>query len=319
MSAHALAGTATYANFSRQIQQESGVIWDMPVMPSASAPCQRSGDKGSSIYQQWSIEQSEAKEYLRDEKLVRAYLPQTSIRIETLDRDAPFPRTRVDQPFSVRIEVADLLTGVGLPDSSTKVLFVQSLRSGHTGKNPPAGSCAPLAAGYIATNGTTVLKFPASSLKANDVTTARGEEHFVIHTLADGSSPQSEIASAFLQVWPVASGALCGITPGEKIHGQIPAIHLDLHDLYPRSVTYLMLYKGTEVNGVSGTEITSLSIDQDGSESRVLQIKDWTDKITEDGTYTVALMSETIYGKELLCDPVTFSFNSTHFADSPGD
>ena len=29
--------------------------------------------------------------------------------------------------------------------------------------------------------------------------------------------------------------------------------------------------------------------------------------LSEDGTYTLALMSDTIYGRELLCDPLTFS------------
>lgn len=303
MSAHAFAGTDTYASFTRQIQKESGIIWDMP-NDSAAAPL--SACKGESMFQHWSIDEAQTKEYLLTQKLVRNYLPKATIRIETLDPDSSFPRSRVDQPFSVRIEMADLLTGVGLPDSTTKILVEQHLQSNYSGKTNSNIITKPFANGCITSNGTTILKFPASSLTAKDRTQASGEEHFMIQTLADGNSSPTEIASAFVQVCPVASGAVQGIASGDEIRDQLPTVRLALHNLYPRSDTYLMLYQGTQIHGVTGRTIISLKLNQDTCVSKVLTVKNLADQITSDGTYTIALLSETVYGNELLCDPITF-------------
>lgn len=308
---HAFAAGETYINFVRQQQQGTSVVWDMPVAPIGAAPSALSIDTGGSLFQLWTIEQSKAKEYLLDQKLVGAYLPTADIKITTLDPYAAYPRTRVDQPFTVNIEVAGLLTGVGLPDAATKVLLerhVQSYAEGQSSlERTVVQSNTPLSTGFIAANGATVLKFPASAITAADATKATGEEHFVIHALSDGSITQTQIASAFVQVLPVASGSILGITPGQQFRYQLPTVQLNLNDLYPRSDTYLMLYPGTQVNGVPGTVVASFPMDRDRSESHILQVNDLTTKFTKDGTYTLALMSVTVYGTELLCDPVTFS------------
>ncbi len=307
---HAFAAGESYVNFVRQNQQGTSVVWDMPVAAKGAAPSALSIDNGGSLFQLWTIEQSKTKEYLLDQKVVGAYLPTADIKITTLDPHAAFPRTRVDQPFTVSIEVAGLLTGVGLPDAATKVLMERHIEKypvGQTSLVPSVvQSNAPLSTGYISANGKTVLKFPASSLTSSDPTKATGEEHFVVHALSDGSLSQSQIASAYVQVLPVASGAIIGITPGQQYRYQIPVVQLNLNDLYPRSDTYFMLYEGTQINGVPGTIVTSFPA-PDRCETLIIKANDLTDRITKDGTYTVALMSTTVYGSELLCDPVTFS------------
>ncbi len=309
-SLHAFAAGETYINFVRQNQQGTSVVWDMPVAAKGAAPSALSIDTGGSLFQLWTIEQTKTKDYLLDQKLVGAYLPTADIKITTLDPHAAFPRTRVDQPFEVSIEVAGLLTGVGLPDAATKVLMEQHIEKYAQGQISlvPASvqSNTPFSTGYISANGKTVLKFPASSLTASDPTKATGEEHFVVHALSDGSLSQSQIASAYVQVLPIASGSIIGLTPGEQYRYQLPTIQLNLHDLYPRSDSHFMLYEGTQVNGAPGSIVASYPA-PDSCSSNIIMVKDLTNKITKDGTYTVALMSTTVYGTELLCNPVTFS------------
>lgn len=319
-SIHASAQTAGYLRFIRQTQQtpspeQSAIVWDMPVDDVGNASSALALERGGSLFQLWTVEQTKAKDYLLDQKLVGAYLPQADIKISTLDPYEHATRTRVDQPFSVTIEVANLLTESGLPDSASKVLleqhtqaYVNEVFSLEAAK---VTAKTPLYSSYISQNGSTVLKFAASSLKATDPTKALGEEHFVVHALADGSITQSQIASAHLEVWPVASGAILGIKPGEQLLYLIPTLQLNLNDLYPTSDTSLMVYEGSSINGTEGKLVKAFPVDRDHCVTTILEVTELTDNIGADGTYTIALMSDTVYGTELLCDPITFTVKRT--------
>ena len=72
-----------------------------------------------------------------------------------------------------------------------------------------------------------------------------------------------------------------------------------------------MLYEGTSVNGVTGTIVAAYPMDRATTLSTVLTVDDLDTKITKTGTYTVALMSQTVYGLELLAPPITFSIDRT--------
>ena len=319
---HANAASVSYVNFVRQNQQGTGVVWDKPVASEGTGSSALAMESGGSLFQLWTIEQSSAKDYLLDQKLVGAYLPVADIRIITLDPDSVTPRTRVDQPFTVEIDVSGLLSGTGLPLASTTVLLERHIANypadpvtGNvtTGSLDPAQvtSGKPLSSGYITSNGKTVLKFPATALTATDPTKALGEEHFVVHALSDGTITQSQIASAHVEVWPVASGSIKGINNGDVLRFQAPKVEILLNDLYPRSDTYLLLFEGTQVNGVDGTVVVGYPMDRPASESKVIRIPDLDSKLTKDGTYTLAVVSDTVYGRELLGPTVTFSVNRT--------
>jgi hypothetical protein len=309
------AQTSGYVNFIRQQQQTSGVIWDMPVAQVGQSPSALTLESGGAVFQLWTVQQTTAKDYLLDQKLVGAYLPTADIKVTTLDPQGKVPRTRVDKPFTVEININGLLSGVGLPQAATSVLLERHLGSyqDEVMELDPVKveSNTPTSSAYISANGTTVLKFEASSLSAADPTKAMGEEHFVIHALSDGALSQTQIASGVVQVWPIASGAIKGISPGDKLRFQAPQVELLLNDLYPRSDTYLYLYEGTQINGAEGKLIKAFPMDRATSESHVIAVPELDSNITKDGTYTLALMSDTVYGRELLCDPVPFSVNRT--------
>lgn len=311
-SVNSFAQTTTYKNIVRQTQQGTGVVWDMQdVATNGSAPSALLLENGGSLFQLWCINQTAVKDHLLDQKLVGAYLPKADVKITTRDPYTAIARTRIDQPFTVEISVSDLLTGTGIPEAASKVLLeqhVQTYAAGQTSLEPAVvASKTPFSTAYIAQNGVTTLKFAASSLTAPNPTKASGEEHFIVHALADGTVTQSQIASAKVQVWPLASGSITGISPGEQCRFQIPTIQLDLADLYPRSDTYFVLYEGTDINSAQGTLIKSYPWDSDTSRSTLLTSDELNSIITKDGTYTVALMSTTIFDTRLLCDPVTFT------------
>lgn len=307
----AAAEAETDVSFIRQQQQATGVVWDMPVAPAEQPPSALLNNKGGTLLQLWNIEQEDARDHLVDQKIVGPYLPVVDIKMKTLDPYKPVARTRVDQPFIVEINVTGLLTGDGFPKSATNVVLERHVASFAEGENAlyPAAviSGAPFRSAYINTNGATILKFPASALTARDPTTAAGEEHFVIHAISDGSLSQTQLASGFVQVWPIASGSIKGIAKGDVLHFEAPQIELVLNDLYPRSDTSLMLFEGTQINGVQGTTINSFPMNREICESHVITVDELDTHISGNGTYTLALMSDTIYGRELLCDPVTFS------------
>lgn len=320
LSIHASAQIHGYQSFIRQIQQPetpdaAPVEWDMPVEAVGTASSALALESKGALFQLWTIDQATAKDHLLDQKLVGAYLPKADLKITTRDPYALATRTRVDQPFTVEIEVADLLPGTGLPDAATRVLLEQHLQSYVNGEFSlePAVVTAntPAHTAYISQNGKTSMKFAASSLTATDPTKALGEEHFVVHALSDGSLSQTQIASAQLQVWPVASGSILGITPGQQLRYLIPTLQLNLDDLYPRSDTYLMIYEGSSINGVPGTLVKAFPVDRDRSVSTILEVTELSAAIGADGPYTIALMSETVYGTELLCEPIPFTVNRT--------
>lgn len=308
------AGVQDNIHFIRQRQQDTGVEWDMPVLVKGQSPSALTLENGGSLFQLWAITSSPAREYLLDQKLVGAYLPKATMKVVTLDPNGKIPRTRVDQPFRVEIQVSDLLTGVGLPLAASSVLLerhVAAYSADETVLDPvKVTSSAPASSGYINSNGQHVFSYGVSAVPAQDSTKAAGEEHFVIHALADSNVGQSQIASAMVQVWPVASGEIKGITSGDKLRFQSPQVELLLNDLYPRSDTYLLLFEGADCTG-EGTIIKAYPHDRETTSSQVLGVTELESKLTKDGDYTLALVSDTVFGREKLCDPVTFSIRRT--------
>ncbi|MGB6220237.1 hypothetical protein [Haloferula sp.] len=305
ITAPAFAGD-NWVNFIRQNQVKSGVVWDMPVDPEGQSPSALVLEENGALFQLWTIQQSNFKDYLLDQKVVGTYLPSAQIRITTAD---PYPhvhRTRADQPFTVEIEVSGLLGGAGVPDAAKRVLTEHHLAPytpGQSSIDPRiATGGTPSSSGFITSNGTTVLNFTSSSLPAGDPTMALGEEHFVVHSLPDLDAPQTQIASNFVQVWPVASASIEGLQPGETVRFSAPPLQLHLHDLYPSSTTYLQIYPGAPQLGVTGRKIDGsiLVIDQDTKEDRILAITDWEGAFESEGEYTMEIITETPFGPERL-------------------
>ena len=314
LCSHVHAGGEGYVNFVRQTQQSTGVVWSMSVGASGAAASQGVLEAEGALFQLWTVKQDTGTDYLLDQKLVGTYTPAATITIQTLDPYSLRKRTRADKPFTVTINVAGLLSGPGIQDAAKRVLAEQHLKAytgGLTSFTPAeATSGTPNASASIYNNGATVLNFAATSLTAPDPTKVSGEEHFVIHALADGAVTQSQIASANVQVWAVATGEISGIETGDQIRSKAPQLTVVLNDLYPRSGTYLQAYKGPVGTGLKRVMLASKVLDQSTSASETLTVADYDAAFAEDGTYTIELVTETPFGIERL-DHVTFTVNRT--------
>jgi hypothetical protein len=306
LSSHAFAAEEPYVNFIRQTQQETGVVWSMPVSSHGTAASPLVLEGKGSVFQLWTIEQAATKDYLLDQKLVGAYLPVASIAVTTLDPYTKIPRTRADQPFTVTYQISGLLSGPGVPDAATRVLMEHYAVNYTAGqKSMPLTSALsgkPLESAYIATNGTVKLSFPVTSLTAADPTQATGEEHFVIHALSDGSLSQTQVAAGTVQVWPVASGSIAGVTDGQRIRYSAPPLTVTLDNLYPSSYTWLQVYAGKPKLNSEGVTLegSQLVLDQDTPQSDILSVSRYDKAFPEDGTYTIELLTQTPFGIDRL-------------------
>lgn len=178
-------------NLVRQIQQGSGVVGDTRnVAANGTAPAVMQHETGGSLFQLWTINQTKGTDHLLDQKLVGAYLPKADVKITSLD---PYTktRTRVDPPFTVEITVSGLLSGAGIPAAATKVLLEQHIQryaAGQTSLDPNSVAAnTPHSTAFITRNDKTTLTISTSSLTAENPLKASGEEHFIIHALADGT------------------------------------------------------------------------------------------------------------------------------------
>lgn len=312
-----MAAPPENVHFVRQTQQSSELVWDMPVQLQGESPSALVLEKGGAIFQLWAVSPSPPKDYLLDQKLVDVYeLPKAEVAIVTLDPYSKIPRTRVDQPFRVEVQVSVQQNGNNLPIAATTVLMERKVASYPAGQFvlTPAQVASTPAIGPVVElsgNGLHPVDHPVSALTAPDPTKASGEEHFLIHAHPESNVEEPLIASAMVQVWPVASGQIKGIANGDQIRFQSPEIELLLNDLYPRSDTYLLLFEGRQYNGVNGTIVKAYPHDRETTSSQVIRVSELESKLTNDGDYTLVLVSDTVYGREMLCAPVTFNIRRT--------
>ena len=320
LCSQAFAAGEGYTNFIRQTQQETGVVWNMPVVPTGQSPSTGVLDSKGALFQLWTIETATAKDYLLDQKLVGAYLPAATITVKTLDPYTKVPRTRADQPFTVTYQVSGLLAGANLPVASTRVLLEHHTKAYTTATQtsiPLATAIGgtPFKTAYVTSNTITPgtdLKYPVTNLTAADPSKVKGEEHFVIHALSDGTITQTQLANAFVQVWPVASGVVQGITANQKLRFNLPTLTATYTDVYPDSEMYLQIYKGPQQLGTKGEKIPGSSWVNPYAYSagNIVTASDYSSLAPTDGIYTIEMLTLTPFGLERL-SYVTFSVDRT--------
>jgi len=153
----------------------------------------------------------------------------------------------------------------------------------------------------LSTNGLTE-NTQLTSLQADDLTLAAGEEEFTILAAPDGDNAADVLASAKVQIWPIATGTMEGVTPGQT-YTKLPDLRINLKDLYPASTTYVRAYKGAPTdNPTDPIIINSSYIVLDGlvPADRDFIITELDTFITEPGSYTLELLHETPFGVDLI-------------------
>ena len=301
-----------YTNFIRQVQFPSGFQRDVWVTSDGQRFSELPIDPGGARFELWTLKADGSAEYLLDNKYVGAYVPIASVAISTGDPYTVIRRTRADQPIDVEITVSGLLSDPSMPEASRKVRFMRHVQSYGTGdgSNIDRDQAALHTQNFLESNGTYTLNYTLSEIPGGDRSKLRGEERFSVFSLDDYQAPAQQLASKFVQVWPVADGSISGLESGDQLRFSEPKITLTMKDLYPDSRTYAQIYAGPPVLGTDGTVIpgSALIIYDVTPHDRTLVVEDWAKIIDESGEYTIELLTATPFGIDRL-DYVTFNIN----------
>jgi len=307
--------TATFTNFIRQVQYPSEVVWDASVASSGQQLSQLAIDPGGARFELWTVSSVGPTSFLLDSNYVGTYIPVATVAVRSEDNTSAIPRTRADRPFYVDLVVSGLLSGASDPEPSKSVKFlrhVQSYGVEGTGIGIDRTQATLMTQTSVTTNGTQNLTFLINSIPGADRSKVRGEERFSVFSLEDYQAPESQIASKYIQIWPVADGSMTGIASNQLVRYTLPQLTLTLNDLYPFSTTYVQAYKGNAALGTTGTVVpgSALVINDSVPQSRVLIVKDYDSAFTTDGRWTLELLTKTPFGLDRLAY-VSFDLDRT--------
>ncbi len=303
----AVAQSGNYVNFIRQTVLDTNppIYYDVQVEKQGQRVSAMPVLLAGSRYELWTVKSgSTPASHLLDTTYVSAYAPEAEITIHTEDPDGQVPRTRADRPFSVDAEVRGLLNGLLDPPESKSVRFLRHVQSYGDGDGSEIDrSQATLhSQAVISRNGTTTLNYDLTAVPGPDRLRVRGEERFSIYTRKSDGSIDQQLATATLQVWPVATASIAGIEEGETMRFQVPTITVTARDLYPKSYTYAQVYRGAPRLGENGEVMRSaqLVLDQQTPETRVWTARNYGNLLTEDGQWTIEVVTQTVFGTERL-------------------
>jgi hypothetical protein len=306
-----------YTFFIRQTQMPEQSQWDLSVAQSGTRASQLSVSGGGARFDLWAVRSSPLTSYLVDSTYVNAYVPAAQVRITSSDPHSVIPRTRADKPFTVTITVSGLTADQAAQTAARQVKLLrhrQSYPATSDGSNIDRSQAILHSQSSLSSNGTHVLQYSQTVLPAVDGSflKTKGEERFSVFSLQDGNSPESLLASQFVQVWPVSTVSIDGITSATDIKAKAPNVTVNLTDLYPDSVTYAQVYPGPPVLGTVGTTIpgASLIVKQTVPRNGQLFVWDWDNTITSDGQWTMEVLTTTPFGTERLA-VVPFSVSRT--------
>jgi hypothetical protein len=294
-----------YTFFVRQIQMPDEAEWDVTVAQTGSQQSPLAINPNGARFELWTVRSNPLTSYLLDTTYVNSYIPVAQMQITSSDPYEVIPRTRADQPFKVAITVTGMSTDPTAPEAarSVKILrHVQAYTGNDNGSSVDRSQASLLSQGSLNNNGTHLLEYPVTSIPGADRTKVRGEERFSVYSLDDFQAPESQLASQFIQVWPMSDVTVTGITASDIIKGSAPQVKVKLKDLYPDSYTYVQVYEGGQQLGTGGHKVPGSAIVVDSSvpRNKNLSLKDWDENISTDGIWTLEVITVTPFGTDRL-------------------
>lgn len=316
---HGQSAQSGFQNFVRQVQLPSdgsqGVVWNVEVDASGEQPSPLEINPGGARFELHTVNSNPFIGYLLDTKYVGSYVPVAEVQIRTEDPYETVPRTRADRPFNVEITINGLLSGESDPEPSKRVKVLHHIQSyGEVGSSAGIERDQAILAGqgFIESNGTQTLSYLVNSVPGPDRAKISGEERFSVFSLPDFQAPESHLDSAYVQIWPVADGTISGLTEGQIIEFKLPDVTLEIRDIYPDAQVWANVYPGSERLGTEGSVIpgSAMVISESVPQDRSVRLKDWDSVITEDGLWTIELLTSTPFGIDRL-DHVTINVDRT--------
>lgn len=322
-----------YLDYIRQTQTPSGVVWgDTPgdLDQTGSMVSLLPVNEGGARFDLYTIRTvpAPAVEYFLASTFVGTYIPIATVVIDTEDNygkdlsaTGPVPinsagmrrRTRADRPFTVYISTLGIQSGPTAPIAATSLKLLRHVQSyGLTGdgSNLDRTQAVLQTQSVISTNGAHVFPFAGNAIPGSNRALVRGEERFSVFSLADSTSPESQIASDFIQIWPVASGTFSGISQGDIIKGAMPTLTYSYTNIYPGSNMYIQAYPGSSTLNTIGRIIPGSVKTCPSDSAPVNDTSTWNtydkDGMFTDGVWTMELIDSTLFGDRRL-QVVTFT------------
>lgn len=325
---------------------DAPLLWNMPGNIGAEGANVLVGEpvpEAGAIFILSTIQASPFQDWFLDQSAVGAFLPKAEIEIFTHDDTSAIPSTRADQPIRVQVEVSGLWDSSSssflpedVPLAAEEVrlqLFSQSYGSGET--FIPGGEITNPAHSELVLEGNgTFPQTPGdltfyTSLNPGAPDKARGEEHFVVRSPNDGGVDGSALDQARVQVWPVWSGGVQGLTdpkliPYEysqavpsiiaRLDGELPAdegfvlgedevgyekeppeVTFTWNDLYPTS-TVAVIVNDADIPYPWGGRLvggTTKQFNEDGSHDHVWTVESWDGIFGGQGRYAIWMVTHT--------------------------
>lgn len=237
-------------------------------------------------------------------RFVDAYQKAATVTIQTGDPYALIPRTRVDKPFTVRLNVSGLRPIVRGGDlTGTSVRFNHTASTYGIGVHTPPGTMTANTVfnGTINQNGLHTFNFAGANISSSNLSAASGEENFTVSSLTGSGALDTTLATGRMQVWPRSTVAISGIT-ANATYATMPEVTFTYNDLYPDSKTYVQVYRGPSVLGTTGTTINSsiIPIADVTPQDRTFILRNCDNFLTDDGQYTIEVLHTTPWGTERL-------------------
>jgi len=312
------AQAQTYTNFIRQVQlPSSGVQFDVSVPAAGQQQSPLEINPTGARFELHTVRTSPLQSYLLDTRYVGSYVPVAEVLITTEDVNSNVPRTRADRPFTVQITTAGLREGPSDPEASKSVkLFRHTQSYGVNGDGEGLDRTQAIIAAQVSIrkNGTETLVYALNGIAGADRSKIRGEERFSVFSVADYQAPSSQLASQTVQIWPVADGAISGITDGQTIEFSTPTITLAFNDIYPNARIWAQVYPGPLRDNVVGTMVPGSweALNYSTPKNRLFTISNWDSVITANGPWTMELLTSTpLDVNPIRLDSVPFNVDRT--------
>ena len=238
-------------------------------------------------------------------KVVTGYLPQGTLKITTTDsynQAEGIRRTRVDEPFTLTTTIAGLQPNdEDAPPAAKKVIFdhrVSLTPLTETVLLPDPTQTPELASqGDIITNGSEPEVY-LGRIPSDDIYTTSAIETFSVVALADGETASLVLSTAQIEIWPLTSATFNNINQA-GVYSAMPDFTIDLTNVYPDSDTFLQLYSGPYVEGMTGTKLNGGLVHRDSKTSNAtLAFNMLESSLPNQGTYTIEVITVTPFGTD---------------------
>lgn len=223
-------------------------------------------------------------------------------------------RTRADYSYGVNIKVE------GMPEDGTNVSNWIQLDCAY--KAEDARTDLPTAQGdypyhYDWLKNTTTAGITADVAQNLPVPEgiarrkAQGSETWTVNTQPDYAAFQSQLASATVQIWPVADASFEKLTARETYLSTPQDAGVVVRDIYPSAEVWVQFYKGEVQAGVTASKINSTHFDNksDLPQQARLSLFELNNLLKEDGVYTLEVVTRTPFNqkKPETISTITFS------------